>query len=302
MPKANKIRFIIYSPPYNENSGGAIALHKLCHLLNSLGYKAYFYSQKTPAFNNKKYFSSVMKLATYSIKAKFTPRTNPNFNTPVISYINKQQDIIIYPEIVDGNPLGVKKVVRWFLHKPGYHTNVINYGENELYFYFQKSFNDPNINKNWNNKLRVLYLFDDIYKQVNFGNRRGTCHILRKGAHKKMVHDTSNSILIDDLSHKEIAEIFNQVETCISYDTKTLYNQYAVMCGCESVVIPDEGVCIEEWQPEVELRSGVAYGFDDIPRAEATRGQLLDILKKEERESVNDAKQFAEKCFRFFKL
>lgn len=296
-----KIRFIIYSPPYNENNGGAIALHKLCHLLNAIGYKAYFYSQKTPKFSQKKYLLSSMRLALYSIKAKFKPRTNPNFNTPVISHINKQQDIIIYPEIIDGNPLRAKKVVRWFLHEPGYHTGIINYGENELYFYFQKSFNDPNINKDWNNKLRVLYLFNDIYKQVNFGDRRGTCHILRKGAHKQMVHDTSDSILIDNLPHEKIAEIFNQVEMCISYDTKTLYSQYAVMCGCKSVLIPDKGVCIEKWQPEVELRSGVAYGFNDIPRAEATKEQLLDILKEEEKESVNDVKRFAKKCFSFFK-
>ena len=301
MNKKTDVRFIIYSPPYNENNGGAIVLHRLCHLINSLGFKAYFFSNKTPIYNENKPISSAIRLVAYTIKAKFKPRTNPHFLTPVANTINSKTDIVIYPEIVDGNPLKAKNIVRWFLHKPGHLTGNINYGEGELYFYFQESFNDVSLNPDWDNKLRVLYLFDDIYKQTNFEPRKGSCYMLRKGAHKKLVHDASKSTLIDGLSHKKIAQIFNQVETFISYDSRTLFVHYAVMCGCKSIIIPDDGVDIEKWQPEKELRSGVAYGFDDTKRAEETRDLQIEMLKKEEYESINDTNKFVGKCISFFR-
>ena len=40
--------------------------------------------------------------------------------------------IVIYPEIVFGNPLGAKNVVRWFLHNPGFFSGKIYYGQNTL--------------------------------------------------------------------------------------------------------------------------------------------------------------------------
>lgn len=294
-------RFIIYSSRYNENVGGVIALHRLCHLINILGYKASIYLTSMPSNSTRQPLSSFGKFAEFYLKCKLLHKyTNPSFISPVATRIDPFNDIVIYPEVVAGNPLSAKKVVRWFLHKPGFHTGQVDYGDNELYFYYQQFFNDTNYNKDWDNKLRVLYLFDDVYKQKNFGVRRGSCYILRKGAHKKLVHDTANSVLIDGLSHKQAASIFNQVETCISYDTKTLYSQYAAMCGCKSIIIPDEGVDIEQWQPEIELRSGVAYGFDDVDRAEATKPLLFDMLVHQQEESLNDTKNFVHKCLEHY--
>ena len=34
-------KIIIAAPSYNDKSGGSIALHKLCHVLNNLEYDAY---------------------------------------------------------------------------------------------------------------------------------------------------------------------------------------------------------------------------------------------------------------------
>jgi hypothetical protein len=45
------------------------------------------------------------------------------------------------------------------------------------------------------------------------------------------------------------------VETFISYDTYTAYSLFAVLCECESVVIPDEGVSEEAYALSEELGS-----------------------------------------------
>jgi hypothetical protein len=212
-----------------------------------------------------------------------------------------KNSIVVYSEIIDGNPLFSQNVVRWFLHKPGYHTGEINYGKNELYFFYHEFFNDPIINDQVDNQLMVSIIFDDIYKQTNFGDRKGSCYILRKGKNREIVHDISDSILIDGLSHQEISKIFNQVEFCISYDTYTLYSAYAVMCGCKSIVIPEDGVSKEEWEPIEEMRYGIAYGFDDIENAEKTKEKLLPYLKEEEEKANKSVEKFIEKCEAYFR-
>ncbi|VCV39382.1 hypothetical protein BANRA_01588 [Escherichia coli] len=34
--------FIIVAPPFNINKGGALVLHKLCHLLNVMGIRRHY--------------------------------------------------------------------------------------------------------------------------------------------------------------------------------------------------------------------------------------------------------------------
>ena len=107
----------------------------------------------------------------------------------------------------------------------------------------------------------------------------------RDGRERPIVHDLDNSIrLTRDLSHAQIAAIFKRIKTFISYDSRTLFSELAVLCGCESVVIPEEGVSEEEWRPVVASRSGVAYGFEKLPQARATAHLLLDyMLEKQDR-------------------
>ncbi len=46
----NKIdKFIIFAPTYDENIGGVILLHKLCHLLNANGIKSFLFPFFTPS-------------------------------------------------------------------------------------------------------------------------------------------------------------------------------------------------------------------------------------------------------------
>lgn len=299
-------KFIIFAPDYDENVGGVIALHRLCHLLNIEGENAFLWPFCKPRWR----YPELIKTTFRFLYRLITKRANiynqenykvfADFITPIAKYSYLKNAIVIYPEIVNGNPLFSKNIVRWFLYKPGQHTGIVDYGDNELYFYYQKSFNDEKLNPNSENLLQTLFIRDEIYHQTNFGPRSGTCYILRKGRGRKLVHDKEKSVLIDGLSHTETAKLFNSVEMCISYDLYTLYSQYAALCGCISVVVPEEGLTKEDWIPDEKKRYGVAYGFNDIDHAIETRKYILPMLKEEEKMANLTVRNFIKKCERYF--
>ena len=296
-----KKSYIIFASDFDEKSGGVIALHLLCHMLNQSGERAYIWPMNRQ-MPSKKLLTNPRLLVNF-LKLYFRQSsliTHPGFKTPLARYYHFFNSITVYPEIVSGNPLHSKNRVRWFLNKPGFFTDEINYGKNELYFFYNIHFNDPEINSDESNLLKPLYIMDDIYKKINFSARSGSCYILRKGKHKPIVHDLSDSILIDGLSHQEASKVFNNVKYCISYDTQTMLSKYAAMCGCISIVIPDPGISKLDWRPNMQDRYGIAYGFDDIDWCLATKDQVLEDFRQQRNMTNLQVEQFVRKTQAFF--
>jgi hypothetical protein len=300
---------IIFSQSFDINSGGALALHKLCHLVNKLGRESFIYPYFPGApldCLNEELFLKNIKITEENLQHY---KVYSEFNTPVLhpdSYKvieGNESYIVIYPEITMGNPLKSKNVVRWFLHNPGFHTGKIYYETNEIYFKFGEEtecINIPN-SKMSSNLLTVTHFPSYLYNEENVANdRAGTAYCIRKGKGKKISHDIENSILIDGLSHEEISSIFKRVKQFISYDTRTYYSQLAAACGCESIVIPDEGISEEECFPEEGTRYGVSYGFENLEKSIATRSLVSDYLTARDLISENKVVNFLIEIDNFF--
>jgi len=298
------MKFIIAAPGYDDNAGGIVVLHQLCDRLNHLGHEAYLWPFFKPALDWTNPVKTLYLFFRYFRKTiKYGFKKNPKLITPTASYQDLEDAIIVYPEVIVGNPLRAQNVVRWLLHKPGFNNGgKIDFGAGDLFFYYDKAFDDSRYNKYPDNQLHIISQRSDVYKITNHDKRHGSCYLLRKGYKREIVHDTTDSRLIDGLSHEETAQVFNEVEYCISYDTYTMYNVYAAMCGCIPIVIPEKGITKEEWQPNEENRYGIAYGFDDIEYAIQTRPLLLQYIEKQERESNDSVKHFVEKCKSYFNL
>ena len=299
---AKKRRFVIWAPNYNEQEGGSLVLHYLCHYLNAAGWDAFLWHKSKCLRKDLRSWSTRQAYLRKKLKRilRGVRPASPSLLTPVAREKHLEGAIVVYPEKVDGNPLCSARVVRWFLHKPGFHTGQVNYGENELYFYYQKAFNDHTLGKRTNSELYFPVVLEHVFKQVNFGARAGTCYILRKGKDRPIQHDLRNGVVIDNMSNTEIARVFNQVEFCVSYDLYTFYSQYAAVCGCKSIVVPEPGLTKESWQPKAELRYGVAYGEEDLEWAVNTRCKLLEALQQQQQQAIAVVNRFAEKCCRFF--
>lgn len=306
-----KKKFLIFAPPYRETDGGGIVLHRLCALLRELDYEAYL----TRSFNGMPVYQNdfvkplyvLIKRAILRFVSPF--KTNSAWDTPILKTPDTllgPEWVVIYPEITFGNPLRAQNVVRWFLYQPGFHTGMVFYGPKEFHVdfnLFASDFNYPGCYKSEFplNVLSFPFEYYNLDGAVPEELRVGTAYCLRKGKEKKIQHDLSDSILIDGKSHAEVSKIFKRVKRFISYDAYTAYSSFAVLCGAESVVIPDPGGDKTQWYPDPADRYGVAYGFDDFEEARVTADKVLPRMKDKERRSLENVQRFADEIHEFFR-
>lgn len=288
------MNFIVFTSSYNEDCGGTIVLHKLCHMLNEMGCNAYLCPDKyDPARGVKVWFDNYFRFRKYKVHTEY--------NTPIATVPVLRDDFVaIYPETVEGNPLKCERVVRWLLHKPGYHTGVVDYQADELIFFFDENCIEPGLSIDIENKLSVLSI-NSAYKPGGSGVRSGSCYMMRKGVGRSLVHDTNDSVRLDGLSHQEVAAIFKKKKYFFSYDEFTLYSQYAALCGCISIVIPETFGSREEWVEKHPIsKYGISYGLDDIQHAIDTQHEVSEYFDLLEKESFDSVTNFVKKTNAYY--
>jgi hypothetical protein len=302
--------FVIYATSYDENSGGCIALHKLCHILNSIGYPAFLF----PEIMSNTQFSTLGREMSYSSFDDLVSRnfkSNSSFQCPILSAASlteikfSNNVVTVYPEVTDGNPLDAKNIVRWLLHDLGFHTGRININRGDFIVPYGLDNKKLLISgcQVSNSFLRVHHIpFEKYNIEGESSNRSGTAYCIRKGKGRKMVHPENNAILIDGKSHGEISEIFRRVERFYSYDTKTTYSMLAVLCGCESIVVPDEGVTLEEWCSDPKFRIGIHYGVTGCKPSLETINQLKVELQNDEKCNIERARLVVSEILDYFRL
>src|SRR5689334_8505261 len=219
--------YFVYAPAYDENSGGITFLHRLVHELRALGEEAYIYPISPLT-------GSWWRRTARRLRARLTPRpVASNLDTPIWNPTRiPAEGIVVYPEIVAGNPLQAQNVARWLLFKPGFHGGPVRFDPSELFFKCSEFSDDVTITGGA--QLLALWWLNPHYWHRGGTSRKGTCYMKRKGHDRPIVHDLSNSRCLDGLSHAEIADFFNTCETFYSYDDATMYSQYAALCGCDS--------------------------------------------------------------------
>jgi len=274
----NKQLIVVYSPPYDIKIGGILVMHNLCKIIND-------------TFGD-----------TY--KAKLFMHNNIRYKNPfcndfaMIDEIN-DKTIVIYPEIIYGNPLNAKNVIRWILLNLGIEMPLTHY-------------------KNWNITDYVYYWEPLYYKQLccpfinpifknNHLEKTKTCFLIKKG---RIVHKTinyiqdSDSIQIDNLSLKEISNIFNQSKFFYCYDPYSLYALYAAMCGCVTIIHPIENITEDKYfkglmynYKDTIHNKGIVYGYNEakieealstINECEAFYTDLINSYKTTSQEFIND--------------
>lgn len=295
---------------YNPNIGGSIVPHKLCEYINEYTdaecflYRYYNY----PIFRNGKVLKGIMGLLLVLLrrlllKIKSTDKNKNSLLKRIPKNINDY--VVVYLEGARDNPLNAQKVVRLILHNPGHFTGMVHYNTNELYFMYADHFKRFSFfgSKTSDKLVHISHYPIELYNKNGVSNRRkGTCYAMRKGRNRKIVHNLKDSILIDELSHEEISKIFKQSKAFISYDLNTAYSKLAAVCGCLSIVVPDENITKDEWQPIEKLRYGIAYGFSakEIEWAQSTQHKVMQTIIEGHEENIAIANNFVDEINDYF--
>ena len=269
------MNWIIYAGPYDETSGGSIALHKLADMLCRNG----------------------------EVACLTTPKKNPEWMggyADAYDVATMDYAVVIYPEIAVGNPLGQGfPTIRWILNTPGVMGGNGVFGPDDVVLLYSRYYSvSPKYKVS--GILGVYEFKRDVFVDKGL-ERKGECYIVRKGRKKGLV---SSGLRLDGYAgDAALVEAFNTRERFTSHDDVTMLSLFAAMCGCESVVIPGP-LTADEWREKIPyLRYGVAYGDSQYERdrAKDTRSLIpenLLALEKESREQTLDMIQLMEaQCY-----
>jgi hypothetical protein len=286
-----KHRYLVVAPPYNPDSGGSIFLHELVHALNSLGASAALWPINR---RTREDWSGRAQDVLRRPSILWRPRpvvTAPGLLTPIATRSDlTRHSIVVYPEIVLGNPLRARNVVRWLLYRPGL-RDPFRFGPGEMFFRAGEMSDLPDLTGTAHDLF--LWKINPAYKDEGRPDRKGACFLVRKGADKPRIAQTEGAIQIDGKSHEEIAAIFNRCEVFYSYDEASFYSQYAALCGCRSVVVPGLYPAREAWVKEHPVAAfGVAYGLEDLGHADATRHRVIELLRAKEAAGLDTVRHF----------
>ena len=316
------MKFVIISP--RQDSGGAIVLHSLCRNLIDLGHDAkvlYCYGND---YKNQISYAGLLKVYSLFVRKdtiKYCLYTLTNnklftktyfkdyFYEPIRDCKRKwlpcvsKDTILIYPDIVYGNPFNANRIVRWFLFHNRFLDCAKAYGCNDLFFCYREIFNDYSLNP----ECRTLFLqnFDfNLYKRTNYGPRKGTCYLVRKGDTRKDLPKRFDGPVIDSWSEEEKVKAFNEYAYCFFYDTQTFYTVIASVCGCIPVVVLEPGKSKEDYLGKGEHPSGVAYGYseEEINYAVETREALINYLYTFDNINKKNVVDFLEICKKYFNI
>ncbi len=204
--------YLIVAPSYTEKSAGAKVLHVLCDALNKVGQKAYICPMGDITFN-------------------------PYLDTP--TYKGDEEPIVVYPEIIQGNPLNSKYVVRYLLYYAGVYAGqgALPQEGDKVWSYSTR------IARRWgNDKVLFLPVSDPEIFYPGDEERSGVCYYAHKyrSFYKGTPHTEGFEITTDYPKTKpELAKLLRSCKKFIAYEDTALIFE-ARMCGCEVELAYDE--------------------------------------------------------------
>ena len=241
-------QYLIYSPPLTHLSAGVKSLHLLRDKLEAAGHKA----TMVP-----------MGLAAQAVSDDF---------------------IVVYPEIVMGNPLKAKHVVRYLLYYAGvYRSNETKYPATDIIWAYS-----TRIAKSYgtNNVLLLPVSDPGVFHPPLFGqtDRKGACfyaHKYKNFYRGELLKITKDAFEITNpgLPQREIADLLRRSEVLFVYEDTALMFE-AVMCGCPVVCLPT--IHFKESHILDDFHTGIAWGTQDLAKAkESVKDGYSDYLELE---------------------
>ena len=204
--------YMICTPPFCKSNGVRV-LHLLYKQLEKRGMDVYLYC---PVQNQPDY-----KYIEYDMQ---------------LDYL-KEEGIVIYPEVVSGNPLNFKRVVRYVLYYPGKLGGDKEYDKGEMIFTHDRMFTLLG------DVLTVPYVDTTLFYDDKRPKTQD-CYFVYKGGKWRDAPETRGLTEINmswPEKREELAELLRSTGTLYSYDDCTSLLEEAALCGCKPKIITETG-------------------------------------------------------------
>jgi hypothetical protein len=247
-----KPKFLIASPGYNKKNYGIVVLHDLCHALNELGYEAAiaFFGAHPEKDGEWRWFVCNHP-AAYKPGMKFQMLDADNPVSALQEYT--QNGIMIYPDLIAGNPLGAPRVCKYVLYT-AYDTDF----GSDYVLTFSKLFRKPldyhgvlfSVNSDINMHSRdVAPFFERTFDATYFGKAPSYSHKIPETIVLEREWPTDK---------EQLGVFLRNCRFLFTWDcvTSTLYD--AIRCGCVPVLLHDDQI------PRDRLNTGELGLFPSI--------------------------------------
>lgn len=199
-------RFLVVAPSYRDTSGGRLVLHRLVDVLLRAGVDAALLPWKA----DDKGFAVC-----------------PRYRSVVASEA-RPDDVVIYPDVVNGNPLKARRSIRWLLYHPRY---PLTKGEPVLHY--APAFGAGPY-------LTVTDSRLDLFENLHSDRFVPMCWTWRKASkqgwseHDRPRHGYE---LTKGATLMELRTTFNTARRFDCYDNATFMAIQAKLCGCDVRVL-----------------------------------------------------------------
>jgi ADP-heptose:LPS heptosyltransferase/GT2 family glycosyltransferase len=250
--------YIIWSDAYFHASAGVRVVHKLCHLLNQAGENASIYGLK---------------------------KTNPQWQERIVAPPTARKliaggAIVVYPEVVFGNPLFARNVVRYILNTPGLLGGEKQYAKSELLFCYLKALLQPGMTRDRIfcipvTDKEIFYNDPDQPRDIDYLIYFGRKGKIKRYPESKIIYSYKPKTAV-------LADRLRRCKKLISYDNFSALNFEATLCGCPVLIIPDGSRKKEDLENSEFGLNGIAWGetSEEWEKALRTLPEAPKVLAK----------------------
>lgn len=195
--------------------------------------------------------------------------------------------VTVYSDVVSGNPLKGKDIVRYLLYKPGLMSLNKVPGPTdftgEKVFVFSQAYNTVKADEDHVMFLPMLnlHIFRDHHRP-----RKGVCHYIWRHPPKWMPIDAEvidHKLMADQWA---LSEYLNSVEVMYGYSCLSAMYDIARLCGCRVVLLPQDDKYrltydeVKKYEPFKDM-NGVSWEKDEERKVDSTalREHYIGMVK-----------------------
>lgn len=294
--------FLVCTPPYQHNSAGIVVLHELCDAIVRLGYVAHILlidQQKLFISEDPRLYSPELRRVT------IPPKLSENWIKQVL-----ERGITIYPEIITGNPLNARQVVRYFLNSDGVITGKKSeYQQHDFCLaYNSVYFKNPHAILTWEKKSPLL----NETNAPPWEERSLNLTYIGKGIKYLPCFRIEGSVLLSATwpqTKPELALLLQNTKYLYTWDSQSALNSDAMLCGAKIVFLQfsqasEETLKAGELGPIPYYKAnfdGSSLQLIDNPYYEKMRIKYIDKIKKLEADWNNNVGATIDCIFKYFR-